>query len=101
MTEQRDVGRIPNRKLSLSQPALTQPRDFAIARELQRVAGDTVDPGVPDFAGEHWQRGAVRLDCIGNLSEIRGDNLSVGELGTEGGVGCADLFQSMGAAVVV
>ena len=53
MTQQRDVCRITHDKLSLSQPVLAQPRDLAVPGELQRVAGDAVDPGVSDLAGDY------------------------------------------------
>jgi len=56
MTKQSNIGRITNRKLSLSQPVLAQPGNLAVSREFQWVAGDSVDPCVSDFAGEHRQR---------------------------------------------
>ena len=57
-----------------------KPRDLAISGKLQRVAGDTVDPCVADFAGEHRQRSAMRLDRIRNLGQARGSNLGIGKL---------------------
>ena len=80
VAEQCNIGRVAESKVPVSQPALPQPRNFAIACQFQRIAGDTVYPRVANLVGQHRQRGAVRLNCIRNLGQVRRNDCALGNL---------------------
>src|SRR3984957_15326145 len=80
MAKESEVRSIAGLKFLLRKPCLAEPRYLAISGQLERIAGNTVDPRVADLLLHNSQVRLKRFDRIGDLSQVGGDNLSVGKL---------------------
>ena len=91
----------PILNLPPADPSVAETADFAVTRDFERVAADAVDPGVADFLRDDGKRGGMRLDGVGDMSEIGGADFGVGEMLPKIEINGGDFFGGVGAGVVV
>src|SRR5271167_3455159 len=101
VTKESEVGGVARLKFLLRKPCLAEPRYLTIPGQLERIAGNAVDPGVADLLLHRRQVGLKRFDRIGDLSEVGGDDLSVGKLMFQVSTGFYNLIWFVGSAVVI
>ena len=90
----------PYLELPARDPLAPQTRHFQVARHLQRIAGHAGNPGIADLLRHHRQPLAVRFDGIGDVREIGGGHLCVGELLPQAGVDSVNFLDGMRTAVI-
>ncbi len=99
--QQLHVGIAANLPVPFPNPLAAQPADFPIARDLQGIAANAVNPGVANFLRDRRKSVHVRRDFVRHGGEICWHDFCIGKPRLKDGVSLLNFFRRVRARIVV